>query len=183
MRCYNCGGAYSEESGLYEFVDPYVGPIYVQGVPYFKCNQCDDVLFTVEMTQALEEARNKRKEELLSQFPIGDFISASETASLLGVSRQALHKNRRIRRGFIHQTTFGGATVYLKKSVTQFEKTGDGRFPLYSVARAISARYLEDVTALYVKIYKHYSQPVTIEPSESYLGRAQTKLEEKRYVH
>ena len=49
MRCYECGGTYIETSDRYEFVDPYVGPIAVQGVPYFKCNQCDDVSLTAEI--------------------------------------------------------------------------------------------------------------------------------------
>jgi hypothetical protein len=182
MRCYKCGGTYIEKSDLYEFVDPYVGPISVQGIPYFKCSQCDDVLFTVEMAQALEEARNNRKQEILNQFPISDFLSASETASLLGISRQALHKSRRIRHGFIHQTTFGGATVYLKKSVIQFKKTGDGRFPLYAGGRAISAQYLESITPLNIMVYEFSSQPMTREPSKSRFGRAQTKLEVNRYA-
>jgi hypothetical protein len=182
MRCYKCGGTYIEKSDLYEFVDPYVGPISVQGVPYFRCEKCDDTLFTVEMAQALEDARNNRRQELLNQIPISDFLSASETASLLGISRQALHKNRRIRRGFIHQITFGGATVYLRKSVIQFKKTGDGRFPLYSGGHFILARYLEGIPDLRVKIFKPYSKLITREPSELRFGRAQTKLEESRYA-
>ncbi len=182
MRCYECGGTYSEKSDLFEFVDPYVGPISVQGIPYFQCDQCNDVLFTVEMSQALEEARNNRKQELLNQCPIGDFISASETASLLGISRQALHKNRRIRHGFIHQTTFGGATVYLKESVIQFEKTGDGRFPLYGGGRYIKAEYLEYFTFLRGIVYNYYPELTTRKPSRSYFVKAQTKVEVNRYA-
>lgn len=161
MRCYQCGGAYNETSDRYEFVDPYVGPIAVQGIPYFKCNQCDDVLFTVEMSQALEVARNNRKQELLNQFPIGDFISASETASLLGISRQALHKNRRIRHGFIHQTTFGESTAYLKKSVIKFKRTGDGRSPLYYHGYSPSPAYVEGTPQIRIKpIYMTYPRTI-----------------------
>lgn len=182
MRCYKCGGDYSETSDRYELVDPYVGPIAVQGVSYFKCNQCDDVLFSVEMSQALEAARNKRKEELLSQRPIGDFISASETASFLGISRQALHKNRRIRRGFIHQTVFGGAAVYLRESVVEFKRTGDGRFPLYSTGYVIPARHFESVAALYVEMLRRYSRPATRGLTTWRFEKDQTKLEANSYV-
>lgn len=182
MRCYKCGDAYRETSELYEFVDPYVGPVSVQGVPYYKCDQCDEVLFTVEMSQALEAARNNREQELLKQIPIGDFMSASETASLLGISRQALHKNRRIRHGFIHQTTFGGATVYLKKSVIQFKRIGDGRFSLYSSGRTIPAKYLESITQLKIMIYDFYSQTITRGTSKSHFERAQTELEVNSYA-
>jgi hypothetical protein len=182
MRCYQCGGTYIETSDRYEIVDPYVGPIAVQGVTYFKCDKCGDVLLTAEMSQALEEARNNRRQGLLNQLPIGDFISASETASFLDISRQALHKNRRIRHGFIHQTTFGGVTVYLRKSVIQFKRTGDGRFPLYTGGRAVSAQYLESIPRLEIMLYDLYSQPITIEPTAWRFEKAQTNLEVKSYA-
>jgi hypothetical protein len=183
MRCYKCDGTYLEKSDLFEIVDPYVGPISVQGIPYFKCNQCDDVLFTAEMAQALEEARNKRKQELLNQFPIGDFISASETASLLDISRQALHKNRRIRRGFIHQTTFGGAIVYLKKSVIQFKKTGDGRFPLCAAGHYIPAKYLESITLLDMTGIHSFHFPLMARlHAKPYFESTLTRLEKNSYA-
>ena len=131
MNCYECGGAYQEKTDLLEILDPDVGKISIQGIPYYQCENCDDVLYTEEMFRAIETKRNGRIHELLSQFPIGNFITAAEAASILGISRQALHKNRRINNGFIHQTKFGGASVYLRQSVLQFKKTGDGRYPLY----------------------------------------------------
>jgi hypothetical protein len=70
--------------------------------------------------------------------PISAFLSSAETAAVLGISRQALHKHRRISRGFIFQTTFGGSKVYLKESVEHFRKKGDGRFKLIA-AQADSA--------------------------------------------
>jgi hypothetical protein len=83
------------------------------------------------MSRAIETERNNRIQKILIQFPISDFISAGETASILGISRQALHKNRRINHGFIYKTKFSGVTVYLRLSVLMFKKTGDGRFTLY----------------------------------------------------
>ena len=148
MQCVKCGGTYVETSDLLELDDPYVGKISIIGKPYFKCVQCDDILFTLEMAQAIELERNNRKKEFINHFPISDFISSSETASLLGISRQALHKNRRIRRGFIYQTTVDRVTFYLKQSVIQFKKTGDGRFPLYP---EVVVQYLEATTPLQFK--------------------------------
>lgn len=69
-------------------------------------------------------------DEILQSKPLSAFLSAVEAASALGISRQALHKHRRIRRGFIFQTQFEGKTVYLKRSVELFKTTGDGRFLL-----------------------------------------------------
>ena len=69
-------------------------------------------------------------DRLITDKPVDSFVIATEAASMLGISRQAFHKHRRIQRGFIYKTNFGGKTVYLKESVLHFKETGDGRFPL-----------------------------------------------------
>ncbi len=132
MQCNECGGNYQEISDRLEVNDPYVGLIVIQSVPYYKCNSCNDVLYTGAMVGAIDSERNRIMQEILNRFPVSNFVNASETASILGISRQALHKHKRINHGFIYQTTFGGNRIYLKQSVLQFKKTGDGRFPLSS---------------------------------------------------
>jgi hypothetical protein len=144
MNCLECGGTYTEKSGIYVLIDPYVGKIIIKGVPYYQCDKCKDILYSEAMAQAIESERNKRIHELLSQFPISDFISASDTASILGISRQALHKNRRINHGFIYQTKIGGLTVYLRQSVLKYKRTGDGRSPLYFHGYSPSPAYVEE---------------------------------------
>lgn len=130
MNCFNCGSTYRETTDTLEVNDDYVGSIYVEGVPYYICENCQDILYTEEMAQAIEKARGSRIEELLRDLPLGDFVSASETASLLNISRQALNKNRRISNGFIFHTKIGNYTAFLRQSILRFIKTGDGRFPL-----------------------------------------------------
>jgi hypothetical protein len=130
MNCYQCGGVYEAKSDSLEIFDFYVGKIEVRGIPYYQCRDCHDILYTEEMSHAIETERNRRIHELLYQLPLGDFVSSIEAASILGVSRQALHKNRRINHGFIYQTKFAGVTVYLRESVLRFKRKGDGRFPL-----------------------------------------------------
>jgi hypothetical protein len=95
-----------------------------------KCNNCGDLLYSVEAARNIETARKMALQGILQSKPISAFLSAAETAVYLDISKQALHKHRRIRRGFIFQTEFGGKIVYLKKSVELFKKTGDGRFEL-----------------------------------------------------
>lgn len=148
MNCYECGGTYQVKTDLLGVDDPYVGTIAIDGVTYYQCDQCDDILYTEETSRAIEEERNKRIHEILIKFPIGDFISATETASMLDISRQALHKNRRISHGFIYQTKFAGVVVYLKPSALQFKKTGDGRFPLCPYRYNPSATYVEDTISM-----------------------------------
>jgi hypothetical protein len=131
MQCLECGGSYVESSERYIYKDPVVGDIPVQGLKFYRCNKCGDVLFTTEILDAIEKQVTERKEQLIGSLPIHDFVTAAETARLLGVSRQALNKNRRIKRGFIHQTIFGDNIVYVKKSVLQYRRTCDGRYPLH----------------------------------------------------
>ena len=162
MNCLECGGDYIEKSGTYELVDPYVGRIIIKGVTYYQCDNCEDILYTESMAQAIESERNKRIHEILSLFPISDFVGATETASILGISRQALHKNRRINHGFIYQTKFCGFTVYLRQSVQQYKKTGDGRFPLQLHGYSLSSQYVKDTVPIRISppTYESYPRPI-----------------------
>jgi hypothetical protein len=130
MKCYECGGEYHDIDGDLEIGDRYVGSFLVRAVHYRKCDSCGQVLFPLGTAEAIERRRGERKDELLKGRPLRAFLTAAETATSLGISRQALHKHRRIRRGFIHQTAFGSGVVYLEESVKLFKATGDGRFPL-----------------------------------------------------
>jgi hypothetical protein len=130
MKSCECGGRYSEIDGDLEIVDEYVGSFVVTAVRYRKCDSCGGILYPLETARAIEKRRDERKDELLRERPLRAFLSVSQTATTLGISRQALHKHRRIRRGFIYQTAFCGSVVYLEESVKLFKSTGDGRFRL-----------------------------------------------------
>ena len=130
MKCHECGGKYRVINGDLQINDAYVGPLVVEAVSYYKCDRCGQLLFPPETAEASEKRRRERRDELLKEHPLRAFLSAAETAETLGISRQALHKHRRIRRGFIYQTGFGGGIVYLEESVKLFKATGDGRFSL-----------------------------------------------------
>ena len=130
MKCDECGGKYRAVSGDLKWDDPYVGSFVVKDVHYRKCERCGQVLLPLETAEAIEKRRGERRDELLKALPLRDFLTAAETATALGISRQALHKHRRIRHGFIHQTPFGSGVVYLEESVKRFKATDDGRFPL-----------------------------------------------------
>lgn len=131
MNCIKCGGIYQEQYGEIPLYDDSIGSYSVLNVSYEKCDQCGELLFPPETIQAIEDRRNEIKNELVGREPISAFISASETASILGITRQALNKHRRIRRGFIYRMTIGGVTVYHGKSVELFKEKEDGRFELY----------------------------------------------------
>ncbi|MEA2039714.1 MAG: hypothetical protein U9N82_07750 [Thermodesulfobacteriota bacterium] len=130
MRCNQCGGRYIINHGNLELTDEYVGPFTVETVEYMKCNKCEDLAFPPETIKEIEKIRRLALDEKLQSFPLRDFVSAAEAATMLGISRQALHKHRRIRRGFIFQTQFSDKMVYLRKSIELFKETEDGRFQL-----------------------------------------------------
>jgi hypothetical protein len=131
MKCYECGGKYQEKSGQLHLVDECVGRYTVDSVKYYRCSGCGEYMFPPRTASAIERERKKVLDGLVQAQPLSAFLTAAETADLLGISRQALHKHRRIRRGFIYQAKFGDKTVYLKESARRFMEKGDGRFPLH----------------------------------------------------
>ncbi len=74
--------------------------------------------------------------------PLEDFTFASKAAKILNISRQALHKHRRIRRGFIYSIVFCGKKLYHKKSILLFKEQGDGRFPLTDEVPNNNVKYI-----------------------------------------
>ena len=157
MRCYQCGETYIAKHESLELTDKYIGPFIVEEAEYFECDKCGDYLFSPETSKRIEMARGLAFEEKLQSLPIRDFVTAVEAATILGISRQALHKHRRIRRGFIFQTQLSDKTVYLKKSVDLFKETGDGRFQLVEPENEIQYTSERKTAAVYVR----WVQPIS----------------------
>jgi hypothetical protein len=130
MNCLECGGNYQIRNEPIDLQDEYVGWIETRPAVYFECDNCGDRMLSPDACDAIDEAIDEELDRILQSRPLRDFMTAPEAAEELGISAQALHKHRRIRRGFIFQTKFGGKTVYLKESVRRFKESGDGRFPL-----------------------------------------------------
>lgn len=137
MKCHECGGIYTRRNGVLQITDKYVGPFAVELGEYWECDTCADYLFSPEDSKRIEKVREQALQTMLQLRPLSAFYSAGETAAFLEISRQALHKHRRICRGFIFATTFGGKTVFLKKSVKLFKATGDGRYALWEPAKEV----------------------------------------------
>jgi hypothetical protein len=121
---------YEKRQGPLEIEDRYVGLLKLGSADYYECPDCKDRIYPLDTARAIENEREKITEEILQAQPLYAFLSAAETVALLGITRQALHKNKRIRKGFIYRTSLGGLAVYLKKSVDLYREKGDGRFLL-----------------------------------------------------
>lgn len=130
MRCIDCSGKIVTVHGDLQLRDKILGDIKVPDTEYEQCQTCGKMRYTPTTLEDIESAENQRLETLLLKRPLGDFITASEVANILGCTRQALHKHKRIRRGFIHFVRHNDKIFYLKESVLQFKKTNDGRIPL-----------------------------------------------------
>jgi uncharacterized membrane protein YheB (UPF0754 family) len=181
MYCDECGGICERKSDELEVTDPYVGSIAISGLTYYKCNKCGTILYSLEMSQALDEKRKLMIKQLLGERPINDFISAAETAKLLNISRQALHKNLRIKHGFIFQTQLSVAKVYLKQSVLQYKKTGDGRFSLVWFGTG-SNQYIRETIPLQIESYQYHKMNMATGFMHSTFRKSFTSLEESTYV-
>ena len=132
MRCHQCGGPFSQRKGSLKLSDDSVGPYTVDNIAYLECDKCKEYLFPYSTAKKIETVCDHKLDGLLKSQPIGEYLTASEAARILGITPQALSKHRRIRRGYIFQLRFGNGVVYLKKSVLLFKKGGDGRFLLGS---------------------------------------------------
>jgi len=130
MRPCECGGMCEKMQGSLEIDDRYVGPLKLESADYYECSDCKDRIYPLDTERVIESEREKITEEILQVQPLNAFLSAADTATLLGITRQALHKNKRIRKGFIYRTSLGSLAVYLKKSADLCREKGDGRFLL-----------------------------------------------------
>ena len=130
MRCYECGDTFVKQTGSLTLNDRVVGKYTVDNIEYLKCPSCGELAYPAGVSTVIEAAKSTKKQLLIGRLPVREFITAVEVASILGISRQAVHKHRRISRGFIHSLVHGGRLLYHKKSVELFRNTGDGRFSL-----------------------------------------------------
>ncbi|MBF0398687.1 MAG: hypothetical protein HQK78_18065 [Desulfobacterales bacterium] len=116
--------------GNLEIQDKILGDFIVPNTEFSQCENCGEKLYSPITLKAIEETEAKKKEELLLKKPLNSFIPASQVAKILKCTRQAIHKHKKIKRGFIHFINYNGTLQYLKESVELFKKTGDGRIPL-----------------------------------------------------
>lgn len=148
MKCYECGGRYSEFFGNIIIQDDIIGNIEVNDVKYYKCNQCGELLFPRETLSVIEDKEKKILDALIGRLPLDDFISSTTLAEILNISRQAIHKHHRINNGFIYSKIHEGRRLYSRKSSVLYRETGDGRFPLIQhIDEPVYTAIVQDNTA------------------------------------
>lgn len=163
MICLDCGISVIECTGDLTLHSRTIGDFIVSNVTYRECPKCGEQFFSPETLDFIEATEKDIKELRIAQYPIADFIGADEAAEILECTRQALHHNRRVRRGFIYSLRFGGKIAYLKKSVELFKETGDGRFELGYPYLTEQPEYTKETNTQQFK-------PDSIKPIDIYLG-------------
>lgn len=176
MRCLKCESQYSERIGTISLSDASIGTYEVENVKYYECQSCANRLFPRETAIKIEEKEKEVRSSLIKKLPVGDFIASAEAADILNISRQALHKHRRIKNGFVYYIQKAGKRLYHKKSVEMFKQTGDGRFNLVDAIKPVEKVYVTVIVdPITMKTFKD-------EPAEPlYAGRVrETKIDPKQ---
>jgi len=134
MKCISCGGSFHEKRGDLRLPDAILGELVIRNVKYFRCSSCDEILMPPRTVTEIEQIRDRRIGAIIDGMPIREFITPAKAAKLLGITRQAFHKNRSIRNGMIYSTDITSNRMFVRESVIRFKERGDGRFPLQTGA-------------------------------------------------
>ncbi|MBC8198973.1 MAG: hypothetical protein H8E80_02845 [Desulfobacteraceae bacterium] len=145
MKCYTCGNIYSEHEGTLELHNKSIGSYNIYLAKYYKCSGCGALLFPKETAKKIESKEEEIRNNLIRKLPIGEFITATEAFDILEISKQAFHKHRRIKNGFIYSAILGGKRLYNKKSVQLFKETKDGRFNLSEPVDKEVVKYIQTI--------------------------------------
>lgn len=131
MRCLDCGEQFVTKFGDVIEKRKTIGTFKVSSVEYRECESCGQKLYPAKTAKKIDKRGQEIEKRLIENLPIKDFIGATAAAKIIGVSRQAMHKHPRIRRGFIYSVKLEGKIFYHLRSVNLYKETGDGRFPLH----------------------------------------------------
>ena len=134
MKCLECGNEVTVGRGILRLLDEIAGMLILENAEFAVCERCGTRVYSGRTASRIGEKRKRMIAQQLRQLPVGQFVTARQAASILGISKQAFSKNRRITAGFVYSTQLGKRSVYLRSSVEMFGETGDGRFSLWKYA-------------------------------------------------
>ena len=149
-KCYECG-SYMKIGCEYTWKNKFLGEfsILCNEKEYYYCS-CGEELMALSLLERVEQEEQKRVEQLLLNSVDCDFekyknelIPCSELGEVLGISRQAISKNKRIKT-LIYKVVINNETFYWKDSAILFRKYGDGRFDLHKYQRHVTCGVLND---------------------------------------
>lgn len=175
MRCSECGGEMVFQHGTIEMASLCLGSFRLSDVDFWVCLECHERILPADTWAAADLEEERLIGERVAALPVGEFLSAAEAASLLGMSRQALHKHRRISRGFVYAIVIDKKRLYHRGSLDRFMRTGDGRFLLGGSRQASSAETHHEVRVVSTPMTappKWQQAPIIGGPHEERVARA-----------
>jgi YgiT-type zinc finger domain-containing protein len=129
MKCYLCGGEMVEQRGERLEMEMFDTGVYsVDGVDFEQCTKCGETLLPPDTCDTLDKEHKRLIDSMVRQFPLSEFVTAAETAKMLGLTPAELRTHPRIRRGFVYHVRLGREVLYLKPSLLLYGVCGDGRF-------------------------------------------------------
>lgn len=75
MKCMKCGmEAYKSTTS--EAIEMEFGLLVIRNIPCYKCEECDEVFYTGDVVQKIEEITNRAK-QLMQEITVIDFAKAA----------------------------------------------------------------------------------------------------------
>ena len=75
MRCIKCGQE-AYESTTTEAIELGFGVLVIRNIPCFKCNECDEILYSGEVVEKIENITEKVK-QLMQEVTVIDYTKAA----------------------------------------------------------------------------------------------------------
>lgn len=135
MNCALCNGEVVKQKGSFPFKSKTLGMLSIPNISFEECQSCGDKLLSPQSSEKVLKYVREKEQEAIDSMPIRDFISASEAAEILGITKQAFSKHPRIKRGLIYSATKGKRKLFIEKSVKLFKNEGNGKFLLPQAQR------------------------------------------------
>ena len=93
-------------------------------------NEEGELFLNAETAERIDSEIDRLHKEFLNSQLMANFISISEAIEILGITKQAFSKNKKINRGFIYFIEKDDKKLFLKESVELYKETKDGRFSI-----------------------------------------------------
>ena len=149
MNCFKCHGKIEPiNDSRYQWRNEFLGDFSIDNTCVEKCNKCGELLLPYYLIKQIEKEEQARLERwLLSQCTNSNdftdkFISATELAEVLGVSRNAVHKTPKYKT-LIYNIKIRDQVLYFLKSAEKYKKSKDGRFEINQSTIEKNFEYVE----------------------------------------
>jgi len=134
MICGECKSKMLSNYSDYSMESKLIGNVLIPKIKFHICPNihCGNTSIDYKnLDKALKFLENE-EHKVIRTLPIGDFISAQQAAKILAVSKQYFSKLINKKKRLFVISKIDTRSYFLKDSILQFQKTGDGRIRINS---------------------------------------------------